>query len=46
MLILYVYTKDRTKLQSSATFPEKTIDWARLDNGTVLVGDPDQRFRD
>jgi hypothetical protein len=46
VLVLYVYTKDRSKLQSSNTFPAKIIDWARLDNGTVIVGDPDRRVMD
>jgi hypothetical protein len=46
VLILFVYDKDRTKLHSRSTFRANTIDWARLDNGTVLIGEPDGRFRD
>ena len=46
VLILFVYDKDRTKLHRSFTFRANTIDWARLDNGTVLIGEPDGRFRD
>jgi len=42
VLVLYVYTPDRRMLLSTGSFPVETIKWARLDNGTVLIGDPQQ----
>ncbi len=44
ILELYVYTKDRTKLQMANSFSAKDVRWALLDNGTYVVGDAEHRY--
>jgi len=46
VLISLVYSNDGSSLRENASYPVKTVEWARLDNGTVLVGDPKRRFMD
>lgn len=46
VLILSRSANDRSVLMPSGTFPARLIEWAPLDNGTVIIGDPDSRFKD
>jgi len=43
-LELYVYTKDRTKLQAGRSFPTNTVRCAFLDNGTYVIGSLETRY--
>ena len=38
---LTLYTRYRSKLRWAPTFPVDKIEWARLSNGSVLIGAPD-----
>jgi hypothetical protein len=40
VLILYVYTNDRSKLQPTRIFPIEGVEAAQLSDGTVVLGDP------
>ena len=46
VLILYVYTNDRSKLQPTRIFPIESVEAAQLSDGTVVFGDPMLRFMD
>ena len=46
-LVVCVYTKDRESVQSIARFAAERVDWARLDNGTFVMGnEPDESASD
>ena len=36
-------TKYRSKRRWVPTFPVNKIEWARLSNGSVIIGDPDRK---
>ena len=40
---LTLYTRDRSKLLWAPTFPVDKIEWARLSNGSVIIGAPDYK---
>ena len=44
VLILRVPTKEHGKLRRSSKFSVAKIEWARLDNGSVVIGDPSIRI--
>ena len=43
ILKVYIYTKDRSQLLMSTSFPAKDIRWALLD-GSYVVGGADNRY--
>ena len=45
VLILYVYTDDRSKLQPTRIFPIESVEAAQLSDGTVVFGAPVFRFK-
>jgi hypothetical protein len=45
VLILYVHSKDRSKLQPTQIYPIETIESAQLSDGTAVHGDPMFRFK-
>jgi hypothetical protein len=46
ILEIYVFTKDRNRLQLSRTWRAKEIDWARLDDGTSVLDELSWRYED
>ena len=40
VLILLVYRKERGKLRRGSKFSVAKIEWARLDDGSAVIGDP------
>ena len=44
-LILRVPTKERGKLRRSSRFSVAKIEWARLDNGSVVIGGSNMQYR-
>jgi hypothetical protein len=44
VLILYVYTGDRSKLQPTRVFPIESVVAAQLSDGTPVYGEPMFRF--
>jgi hypothetical protein len=40
---LSVYTKYRSKLRWVPKFPVDKIEWARLSNGSVIIGEPERK---
>jgi hypothetical protein len=45
VLILYVYSKDRGRLQATRIYPIVAIEAAQLSDGTVVYGEPIVRSR-
>jgi hypothetical protein len=45
VLILYVYNKDRSRLQAIRIFPIVAIEAAQMGDGTVVYGEPIVRSR-
>jgi hypothetical protein len=44
VLILLVYAKDRGKLRRGSKFSVAKIEWACLDNGSFVIGNPNPRI--
>ena len=40
---LILYTRYGSKLRWVPTFPVDRIEWARLSNGSVIIGEPDRK---
>ena len=45
VLILYVHSKDRRKLQPTQIYPIESVEAAQLSDGTVVYGEPMFRFK-